>query len=237
MLTICTFKWGSKYGLDHVHRLRNMLARNLTIPWRFVLITDDYHGDPGQDPVETEVVRLWEWGADLKLCGRRIYAFAPEMRELLGERFAWVDLDVVITANVDHIFGRMEKFVALSTPQGPLAYNGSLVMMDAGARGHVWADFTGAAYGRLPAYYAERGMMAGGESDEGWMTLKLGPGEARINGAWGRRDDGVYFFRHDLARGKKLLPADARMVILNGHANDPSFPAINALPWVRQHWR
>src|SRR5687768_8979751 len=126
-LQICTFKWGNKYTLDHVARLHNMLARNLTLPWRFNLITDD----PGDRVFEdlapnvfpgVRVLPLWEEMRDAKLCGVRLRAFGSDMREMIGERFAWIDLDVVITGNVDHIFSRPEPFIALSTPQGPLAY-------------------------------------------------------------------------------------------------------------------
>jgi hypothetical protein len=242
-LQICTFKWGNKYTLDHVARLHNMLARNLTLPWRFNLITDD----PGDRVFEdlapnvfpgVRVLPLWEEMRDAKLCGVRLRAFGSDMREMIGERFAWIDLDVVITGNVDHIFSRPEPFIALSTPQGPLAYNGSLVMMDAGARPLVWAGWTRLAYASLPAHYRRLGMEAGGESDEGWMTRVLGPYEPRFNGGWGRRDDGIYFFRKDLESGRKPLPANACMVIMNGRAFDPSSEKLQArAPWIAKHWR
>lgn len=242
MIQICAFKWGRKYTMEHVKRLRSMLARNLTIDWEFVLITDD----PMRDRFDWEqewhypplrIVPLWEELRHLKLCGVRLRAFGADMETLIGPRFAWVDLDVVILANVDHIFGRAEDFIALSTPQGPLAYNGSIVMMDAGARDFVSESWTPAKYAALPGHYADLGMHAGGESDEGWMTYALGPAEARFNTAWGMRADGIYFFRKDLLHGHKPLPADACMVILNGHANDPGNPKGQAIPWVRENWR
>lgn len=237
MLTICAFKWGDKYTLDHVGRLRLMLARNLTIPWEMALISDDPDDAHFTSKAGIRHIPLWPEMRDAKLCGVRLRAFGADMAGVIGPRFAWVDLDVVITGNVDHIFGRKEPFVALSTPQGPLAYNGSLVMMDAGARAEVLGKWTPAAYSGLQEHYDRLGMPAGGVSDEGWMTAVLGPDEARINGGWHRRDDGVYFMRKDLAGGRKPLPADARMVIMNGRAFDPSFPAMQRLPWVRQHWR
>lgn len=243
MLTIATFKWGTKYSMEHVRRLHSMLRRNLTIPFNFVLISDQVDEDMRHligdfdRGFPTRVIPLWDEMREAKLCGVRLMAFSPWMRELIGPRFAWVDLDVVIMGNVDHVFGRKEAFIALSTPQGPLAYNGSLVMMSAGARSRVWETWTPAAYDLMPAHYAAKGMIAGGQSDEGWMTYALGTGEARLNGGWGRRDDGIYFFRHDLKGGAVLPPHDARMIVMNGRRFDPSNAEAQRLPWVRQNWR
>lgn len=237
VLQICTFKWGSKYSAEHVATLFSMLARNLTIPWEPVLITDD----PDDVPMWAgkpafRVIPLWEEMKDAKLCGVRLRAFAEDMREIIGERFAWIDLDVVITGNVDHIFGRTEDFIALATPQGPLRYNGSLVMMDAGAYSYVHGLWTPEHYATLPTYYSMRGMHAGGQSDEGWMTLQL-PELPTFNGGWGKREDGIYYFRKDLQSGRLRLPTDARMVVMNGRANDPSFPDLQRrCPWLVEHW-
>lgn len=245
-LSIVTFKWGDKYGLRHVDVLFNMLERNLTIPWRAVLVTDkpdeDFRALEGWGSRSVKVVPLWDDMKEAKLCGVRLRAFAPDMEKTLGSRFAWVDLDVVVTGNVDHIFGRTEPFIALSTPAGPLYYNGSLVMMDAGARRRVHDLWTPEGYARMPRHYARLGMEAGGQSDEGWMTYVLGPNEARFNASpgvgFGEHRDGIYYFRKDLARGRNPLPADARLVVMNGRAFDPSFPAIQErCPWVKEHWR
>lgn len=242
MLTICAFKWGDKYTMEHVDKLYNMLRRNLTIPWEFALITDSpltttwrLNTEPGAPGFR--FIPLWSEMREAKLCGVRLRAFGKDMAEVIGPRFAWIDLDVVITDNVDHIFGRKEDFIALSTPQGPLAYNGSLVMMDAGSRSRVFDTWEARHYEAMPAYYAKRGMHAGGQSDEGWVTFVLGSDEWRFNHGWGQRNDGIYFFRKDLAAGAHPLPIGACMVIMNGHRFDPSFPAMQALPWVREHWR
>lgn len=237
-LTICTFKWGTKYGAEHVRRLCSMLRRNLTITFDFLLISDDPADAALAEELGTRWAPLWDEMRDAKLCGVRLRAFGADMAEFIGPRFAWVDLDMVITGNVDHIFGRKESFVALSTPAGPLAYNGSIVIMDAGARRHVYDDWSPDSYATLPAFYESLGMRHGGQSDEGWMTFTLGTREARINGGWGQRADGVYFFRHDLYAGRQKLPHDARIVIMNGRSFDPAFPALqNRCPWIGEHWR
>lgn len=143
---------------------------------------------------------------------------------------------MVITGNVDHIFGRTEPFVALATPKGPLHYNGSFIMMDAGAHPEVEATWTPEAYAALPARYAALGMRHGGQSDEGWMTAVLGPDKPTVG-----RKEGCYYMKHlegHHAGTSDGLPKDARMVIMNGRRYDPSMPNLQkAYPWIAKHWR
>lgn len=234
MINICTFKWGTKYTVEHVARLRRMLARNLTIPYQFTLISDQPY--PDRQALEymgldVRVVRLWDSMREAKLCGVRLRAFSRDVEPQLGKRFCWVDLDVVITGNVDHIFGRPEPFVGLATPRGPLHYNGSLIMMDAGARASVYAEWTPERYASLVKHYQAMGMKHGGQSDEGWMTYCLGGEEERFELV----PNGIRYFKH--LRPGPLDPS-VRLVVMNGLRYDPSMPALQAShPWIKEHWR
>lgn len=239
MIRICTFLWGTKYTHEHVLRLGRALARNLTIPYEFVLISDQAPHDQmlleDQDGAPTRYLSLldeqWDATRNAKLCGIRLRAFGEDMGAIIGPRFCWIDLDVVITGNVDHIFGRTEPFMALATPQGPLWYNGSLVMMDAGARAEVYEAFDPVEYAKLPALYAKAGMVHGGQSDEGWMTYMLGQGEATVG-----RAEGVWYFKH--IAGMRDLPPDTRMVVMNGRRFDPSMASWQRTsPWLLEHWK
>jgi len=230
MLSICTFKWGDKYTLEHCTRWARMMRRNLTPGWFELVLITDRPEEAGDDLALgsefNRIIPLWSAMSDAKLCGVRLHAFHPSMRELIGPRFAWVDLDVVVTGNVDHIFGR-------ATPQGPLWYNGSLIMMDAGARPQVESLWTPQAYAALPARYAAQGMRHGGQSDEGWMTAVLGPNEARVGPS-----DGIRYFKHLERTGSTSLPPDTCMVIMNGLKYDPSMPKWQGqYPWIAKHWR
>ena len=44
MATILCMKWGTKYGPEYVNRLHSMVRRHLTIPHRFVCLTDNREG-------------------------------------------------------------------------------------------------------------------------------------------------------------------------------------------------
>lgn len=233
-LRICVFKWGTKYSMSHVLRMRSMLQRNLTIPYEMVLITDDPKEDKFGVWPDIRVLPLWPMMREAKLCGVRLYAFHPMMEKLIGPRFAWIDLDVVITGNVDHIFGRTERFVALQPPRPPMPINGSLVMMDAGVFPQVLSTWSIEKYYEVGDQLSKKhGIKAGTTSDEGWMWHTIGSDEAKIT-----KVDGVYFFRRDLQQGSVPLPPDAKMVIMNGKRFDPSMPEWQKkCPWIARHWR
>lgn len=244
MIRIATFKWGTRYTLDHVAKLRSMLARNLTISWEFVLISDDPSDEHFTAKAGIRFLPLWPHLREQPGCAVRLRAFNPDVGASIGERFAWIDMDVVVTGNVDHIFSRPEPIVLLATPKPPLPFNGSLVIMDAGARPEVLGEWSLASYRGSAHAWGAMGV-PGGPSDEKWMGSILGPDalhpappEATVGGKPGV--DGIYYFRRHLLEGglgHGGLPADARLVLFNGR-HKPWHPDVKALsPWVLEHYR
>jgi hypothetical protein len=98
----------------------------------------------------------------------------------------WLDLDCVVTGNLDPVLGRTEDFIAWKDIAPPQPYCGSLVMMDAGARRQVWDEFDPML---SPAYASASGYVG---TDQGRISAKLGLGEA----TWDERD-GVLSYRRD----------------------------------------
>src|SRR5678816_3661771 len=95
-------------------------------------------------------------------------------------------------------------------------YNGSMWMMNAGAREAVWTEFQ-----RDPERAVRKARGAGFfGSDQAWMCYKLGPFENR----W-TADDGVFSYRTHVKPAKGKLPDDARIVFFQGHY-DPWHPMI-----------
>jgi len=41
LVNVVCLKWGIKYDREYVNRLYSMVERNLTIPHRFICVTDD----------------------------------------------------------------------------------------------------------------------------------------------------------------------------------------------------
>lgn len=230
-LTVVTCKWGTGFTAEHVNVAARMVARHYQHPHRFVCLTDDAGGlDIGIDAVP-----IWDdhaampspHGPAYPSCYRRLKLFAPEMAELLGPRFVSIDLDVVVTGDLTPIWHRDEDFVIMGALGSPTThYNGSMMLMTAGARAQVWTDFDPV---RSPLA-ALRNRQFG--SDQGWISHRLGRGEA----TWGVRD-GIYSYRYGTPPARERLPDDARLVFFNGKRLAPWAEEPQSRDWVREHWQ
>lgn len=233
-LTVVTFKWAppvgyrSTFGPEAVLTLRNSVRKHYRQPHRFVCITDDPRGLQ-----DVETLPLWNDYANVQSphgrgnpsCYRRLKLFDPAIEALLGPRFVSLDLDTVVVGDLAPIFDRTEDFVIWGETDPRSFYNGSMLLMTAGVRSQVWTDFH-------PIQSPRAAFKAGRfGSDQGWISYKLGRGEAM----WGR-SDGVYSFRIDIApKGDDYLPENARIVMFHGRV-DPWTWRAQRLPWVREHW-
>jgi hypothetical protein len=234
--TVVCWRWApipgyrSEFGPATVNTLRRMVARHYPFPHRFVCVTDDAYGiDP-----DVEIVPLWNDFADVPSpaggknpsCYRRLRAFHPDIASIFGRRFVSIDLDCVIVGDLTPLWHRAEDFVIWGDTNPSTFYNGSMVLMTAGARRQVWEAFDPLA---SPAAARAAGHFG---SDQGWISHCLGPQEAK----W-TRADGVYSFRNDLQGKVFTLPDDARVVMFHGRF-DPWRDDVQArYPWVRSHWR
>lgn len=238
MLTIVTWKWPprpgyrSTFGPQTVNVLRRMVARHYPHPHRFVCVTDDAEG------LDADITVLPAWndfadvpsphGGHNPSCYRRLRLFHPDAAQWFGDRFVSLDLDTVIVGDVTPLWHRDEDFVAWgdTNPQPGSHYNGSMILLRAGSRPQVWTDFDPATSPAL----AKAARCFG--SDQGWISFRLGPGEAR----W-TRADGVYSFRNEIMRDLRRLPKNARIVFFHG-PHDPWSPYVQGnCPWVQEHWR
>jgi len=222
----------SQYSPEHVNILRRMVARNYDKPHRFSVITDQTEGfDP-----EVRIIPLWDdhrnresiYGPGSPSCYPRLRAFDESMREIIGPRFISLDLDVVIARDVSPVFDRPEDFLIWGVRGRRTPWNGSMWMMNAGARQHVWDRFNAnpekaIARARGAGFYG---------SDQAWMNYALGPNENH----WSEKD-GVYSFRMNIKPNGGKLPDDARIVFFEGHY-DPWNPVTQKLcPWIKEHYR
>jgi hypothetical protein len=90
------------------------------------------------------------------------------MAEIIGPRFVSLDLDVVVTGDLTPLFERTEDFVIWAWPFRGTLYNGTMWMMDAGARAKVWTEFD-------PATSPTKSRLAGfAGSDQAWMNYVRG---------------------------------------------------------------
>jgi hypothetical protein len=222
-----------------------MLKRHLTLPHEVVCVTDMPEGIDSS----VRIVPMWPDLCQFGRCYRRLKVFDPAMAEVLGPRIVSIDLDTVITGNIDHLFDRPEPFVIWGDPSRMqhTPYCGSLFMLDIGYRPDVFIGFDADRAQNLRKTHGAIG------SDQAWMghLIKGAP-------TWGKAD-GIYSFRLDVqirvpirqrgfVAGRQQfaprpafrngdLPENARVVFFHG-AEDPSQTHLHVQhKWIAANWR
>jgi len=95
MISVLCVRFGTKYGREYVERLRNMVARHLTVPYEFVCLTDDQHPIEGVRSIvqpHAQYAKGW-W--------HKVHMFDPSLP--IEGRIIYFDLDVVIHGNIDKL--------------------------------------------------------------------------------------------------------------------------------------
>lgn len=231
MLSVVTFKWHTPgyravFTSQHVNTLQRMVARHYPHPHRIVCITDEPEGlAPGIQVVpqfHQHAAVPNPTGGGRPSCYRRLRLFAPDIAELVGERFVMLDLDCVIVGDLSPLWNRPEDVVFWRQPNGEWPYNGAMQLLRAGARPQVWTDFDPVRSPQATHAAGYRG------SDQAWISLKLGWGEA----VW-TEADGVHYYHALPLANRNVLPPGARIVLTA--SGKPPWRLRH--PWVRTHYR
>lgn len=120
-LTVACVWWGDQYGVEYVEKLRNMVARNLTIPHDFVCITT--HEVPkGVIRMKPPTMAEGWW--------QKVGLFSPE---LFGPstRVLYFDLDVIIIGSLDNLASSEDMFCMIENfgpNKGHAAHNSSVML-------------------------------------------------------------------------------------------------------------
>ncbi len=230
---IVCIKWGTKYGLEYVNNLHAMVERNITIPHKFVCITDDPTGlTPGIHilPMQETIIDGW-W--------HKLTLFKPTIGDLTG-RILFMDLDVVITDNIDCFF--IDKDFAIIKEWLPRRlFNSSVFLLKIGSHTHVWDSYT-VKLAENPHNGRTKGQIRGYNGDQDWISEQI-PEPHTWPMEWVpsykyccQKNGPVKIDLHDDGS-----PVGARIVIFHGNPNPPA--AIEGWkrwgpdPWIADHWR
>ncbi|HEY4136487.1 MAG TPA: hypothetical protein VGO34_14880 [Alphaproteobacteria bacterium] len=229
-LTVMTWLWrqdGGRvaYAAHHVNIWADMVRRHLSTPHRIACVTDMPDGiDPWIDiitpPRDFVSVCIPTWGVDKPQCLRRIALFRPDAADIFGARFVSMDMDCVITGEIAPLFADAADFKMYRGTTNERPYNGSMLMMTAGARSQVYERFTPAAAEQAGRQYVG--------SDQAWISYVLGRGEA----TWGV-EDGVGCYGSSL-----LPPPDARrLTFFPGTPKPWQLAETGGDAWVQDNYR
>lgn len=161
-----------------------MVRRNLSMSHRIACVTNAHDLPAGVEritpPGDFEHVQP-KWGPRKPNCFRRLSMFRRDAADIFGQRFVCMDLDCVIGGPLDPLFNRKEDLVLYKGTAPERPYNGSMMLIRAGCRPHVFERFD------------QHGADVSGErfvgSDQAWLAHSLGWGEK----TWSEKD-GVFFY-------------------------------------------
>jgi hypothetical protein len=139
IITILCVRFGNKYGREYVERLRNMVARHITVPYEFVCLTDDQHSIQNVKTIyqpNANYARGW-W--------HKVHMFDPNLP--IKGRILYFDLDVVIHNNIDKLtkFNR-NNFIGIHDFNRKFFpnwnnLNSSVLAWNHGSQSHIYNQF------------------------------------------------------------------------------------------------
>lgn len=216
-----------------------MVARNLSIPHRRVVITHRPDLFPGLETLPVDVRTHVPGTCCIKLATHKPGFVAKE-----GDRVLLTDIDCVVVANIDPVVQRDEPFVGWKNPNyvegGRRGFiQGSMQLFTVGATTFLFNDFDP-------------------RSTPGWLNRRFGGGEQawiseRLNTSWPEpgwewdvphytEADGVYGAGR-LVNGKmgngvqSELPGNARIVFCPGDRSPSQAEMRTTHPWIEEHYR
>ena len=136
-VNVVCIKWGNKYGPDYVNRLHRMVSMHLTLPHRFVCITEDPSG------INSTVECLPMLDDSLEKQYNKISLFKPDIHGIQG-KVLFLDLDVVITGSLDELFefdAPLNIIAGYAKRNKETDYNSSVFLFRAGALPGIWHEF------------------------------------------------------------------------------------------------
>jgi len=147
MVKICTVYYSDKYNADYVSKLYDSIRRNCSIPFQSVCLSDDPN-------VEADIVLPYNPHGDVKKHWHKLKFFSPYFGyQSPGDDIIIMDIDQVITGNVDDLIGHYVQENELVTygiwwnrqtiqmATNALQTNGGFYKFKSGSLSYVWDDF------------------------------------------------------------------------------------------------
>jgi ADP-heptose:LPS heptosyltransferase/SAM-dependent methyltransferase len=206
---VCVLKSGGDFDESYVVRMRNMLERNLTVPFKFVCFTD-LHKIDGCNTVKlvSDVPGWWP----------KVEVFRSD--NIDSQRVVYFDLDTVILDNIDDLLDLDGDFYGL-TPWNRAnrrkGYFASGIMAwRNGIADCIWSRFTK----KVPQDY---------HGDQAYMSNILARNHIEYESIQSVVP-GIYSYKRECRNG---LPAGARIICFHGR------PRLHEMTekWVTEAWR
>lgn len=248
-VNVVCFKFGKAYGPEYVNKLYHMCQRNISLPFRFVCLTEitdglepDIEVLPLPDFEEPPPEYLWRC-----LCWRKLALFDREFHDLKG-KVLLLDIDLVIVDNIDCFFTFSDK---LAMPQnwskpGRLFGQGSVISFDIGKYHHLlqkWRNDPASIYKKH-------------DSEQNYIPEELG----KENIDWFPVEWCRSFKDHCMPGGilnsfisPTKIPEGAKIIVFHGHPKPPDaiagrwgapvqwykrfYKTVKPTKWIEEYWK
>jgi hypothetical protein len=237
-VNVICMKWGTKYPAEYVNKLYSMVQRHLTLPHRFICLTDDKTGiRPEVECFDLPVINVPQeydyspW--------RKLGMFSANLANLKGKAL-FLDLDIVIVDSIDEFFTYSDKFSIIEnwTQMGRGIGNSSVYCFTIGAHADV-----------LDYYHANMEEVLTNYSNEQiYLSKKIGDIDF-WPASWCKS-----YKRHCIPKGvlgrylkTPKAPKDVKIVVFHGrpHPDDAIvggfygsfYKYARPAKWIDTHWR
>jgi hypothetical protein len=211
-LTVACLKWGTKYSVDYVNILHGMVQRHLSVPHRFVCLTDDPTGIACETlPI---VPNLPTWWGKLTL-----------FNHPLPGRILYLDLDTVIVGSIDDFAAYDGPFCLIKPFYRDRGFASGVMSIGPEFGRPVWEKFARNPQAAIESCrrYADPPWNNG---DQRWLELTV----ERADYWQDVLPAQLVSYKVHCAAGP---PAGARLVCFHGKPD----PHEVADPWVHENWR
>lgn len=247
-VNIVCMKWGDKFGPEFVNNLYHMVKRNITLPFRFICMTEVPDGiEKG-----VEIKPLPEFQEPpapyLKFClaWRKLALFDDPVYDLQGKTL-FLDLDVVVIDNIDCFFSFSDKLAIIENWSQPnrLIGQSSVFCFDIGKYKHL-----------LDKYRNQQDeVLRNNRTEQVYITRELGVG-------------GFEYFPDDWCKSFKMhcmpggvfnsfkipakIPENAKIIVFHGKPDPPDaiagqwgkpvpwfkkfYKTVKPTQWIAEHW-
>jgi hypothetical protein len=237
-LKVVCVKWGDKFPPHYANRLYNMVKRNLSLPYRFVCLTDDEEGlIPDMDIIK--------FRQNFEYCWTKIELFRPDVF-LEDDLCLYLDLDVVVTDHIDELvtIHSEKKFVGLYdwySPRRRPHYNSSVMRFCGNNLTYIYSSLVEKLKNGTVRWEREFDAYLGsndkvvlweGEerygSDQEWISAHV----------YSKKEIKAHSFPKKWIRsykkhGRKRLPKNCKIMVFHG------FPKPHEVEngYVKEHWQ
>jgi len=249
MVNVVCLKWGTMYGPEYVNRLFNMVSRHLTLPFRFICMTEFTEGLNG----DIEVYPLPEFPepppehAQYCSAWRKLALFQPGIAEMQG-KVLFLDLDVLVMDNIDAFFSFSNKLSIIENwyQPGQLVGQASVFCFDAGKPAALLDNYLREPLAVLKQYRTEQAYITGELGAEG---VEFFPESWCLSFKKHCMPSGISRFFSSAVK----QPKNVKILVFHGRPNPPDaikgewgkalpwykkwYKRVQASPWVAEHWQ